>query len=139
MQGPFYSDTYVYPRECQRINFCNGDTRSPWSTTSTKAHGHLDDWDKVMFEWGFNPEEATANGGCDIHTECVPAAVAEGRLATRSDPCGGGLGAVLVVRPRTLVFAIFGHRVFCPWHSSLGATCSGRASRQDGIVGINDD
>ena len=94
VQGPFYSDTYVYPRECQRINFCNGDTRSPWSTTSTKVHGHQDDWDKVMFEWGFNPEEATANGGCDIHTECVPAAVAEGlyTIPGREPQCNGDVG-----------------------------------------------
>ena len=55
------------------------------------------------------------------------AAVAEGRLATRSDPCGGGLGAALVVRPRTLVFAVFGHRVFL-WLRPEGVAAVERAS-----------
>ena len=89
---PFAKDTYVYPRECQAINFCTGDVeRHQAENVRAGQNGTLPltqpdvarrqvEWDKYIVRAGVG-EPGT--GGCDPESQCSPTVVAEAGDAHR--------------------------------------------------------
>eukprot|EP01043_Picozoa_sp_COSAG02_P010763 COSAG02_NODE_385_length_23394_cov_43.838807_15_plen_1182_part_00 len=71
--NPFAPDTYVYPRECQRLDFCTGelqpDPAQPHSgaTNRTRTGKQREDWNKYIVSTGVGQPDT---GGCDPETTC---------------------------------------------------------------------
>ena len=90
--SPFAADTYVYPRECQAIDFCTGDVERHQAVavrpskngtlppTPPDAAARQVAWDTYIVRAGVG-EPGT--GGCDPESQCNPTRVATAGTAHR--------------------------------------------------------
>ena len=94
--NPFAPDAYVYPRECQRVDFCTGELQpeagTPPASNVTLTREQRQDWNNYIVTTGVGQANT---GGCDPETTCSALPVAShGSSIRRPD------GVVIATGPR---------------------------------------
>jgi hypothetical protein len=84
---PFAPDTYVYPRECQRLDFCTGELQpdptqpNSGANNRTRTRQQREEWNKYIVSTGVGQPDT---GGCDPETSCSAAPPATHGYTTRT-------------------------------------------------------